>query len=286
MKILFCLFLASTFVFAAKPAPKEIWTIGEGLQNPESAYYDAASGILFVSNVAGVPNQKDGIGWISQVTPEGKMLNANWVTGLHAPKGMRSHKGTLWVADIDRVLGIDIKTGKIQTAIEVLGASFLNDVAVDNKGRVYVSDTVATKIYRIENSQVSVFAEGEAMEAPNGLLVKGNSLLVAGWGIITDPATFGTTVPGRLFTLDLDSKEKKLVTAKPFANLDGLEEFGKGYLCSDWAKGEVYFLHSNGKASLLLKGFKGAADIGIVPQKKFLIVPRMGEHKLSAYQLR
>ena len=56
---------------------------------------------------------KDGDGWISKLTLDGKMAKNKWVTGLNAPKGLRSHDGTLWISDIDRVVAVDIESGKV-----------------------------------------------------------------------------------------------------------------------------------------------------------------------------
>src|SRR3712207_6954360 len=61
--------------------------------------------------------------------------SANWVTGPNAPKGMRAHKGVLWVSDIDQIISIDIATGKITRRLKVSGARFLNDVAIDSIDR-------------------------------------------------------------------------------------------------------------------------------------------------------
>ena len=99
---------------------------------PGSAYFDAASGFVFVSNIgSGGPTGKDGDGYLSKLTPDGKVAAAKWITGLNAPKGIRSSGGRLWVSDIDQLVGIDIQQGKIAERVAVPGAEFLNDVACD-----------------------------------------------------------------------------------------------------------------------------------------------------------
>ena len=83
-----------------------------------------------------------------------------------------------------------------------------------------------------------MFAEGEDLEYPNGLLVEGDSLVVGGWG--KPEADFTTKVPGRLFKLDLKTKKKTLITPEPTANIDGLESDGKGgYIVSDYLAGKI-----------------------------------------------
>src|SRR5262249_14586939 len=202
------------------------WAVSEGINTPESVYVDTDSGFIFVSNINGMPDQRDGNGYISKLSADGKMITAQWVTGFNAPKGLRSYKGTLWTADLDEVIGIDIASGKISSRTKLDGAKFLNDVACGADGTVYVSDTVASRIYAVKDGKGSVFAEGDDIEYPNGLLVEGDKLVVAGWG--KPEADFTTKVPGRLFSLDLKTKKKTLITPEPFGNTDGIESDGQG----------------------------------------------------------
>src|SRR5881397_650410 len=97
----------------AAPADNAKWAVTEGIAAPESVYVDTDSGFIFVSNINGMPDARDGNGYISKLSSDGKMVTAQWVTGLNAPKGLRSYKGTLWNADLDEVIGIDITSGKI-----------------------------------------------------------------------------------------------------------------------------------------------------------------------------
>jgi sugar lactone lactonase YvrE len=202
------------------------WTVADGVETPESAYVDTASGSIFVSMVAGEPGARDGNGRIMKLAPDGTVVAAAWVTGLNAPKGLRSHDGTLWTADIDEVVAIDIAEGRVVSKLKIDGAQFLNDVAVADDGTVYVSDMLASRIYAVKDGSATIFAEGDDIEYPNGLLVEGNRLIVGGWG--KPEPDFSTKVPGHLFALDLTSKQKTLITPMPLGNLDGVESDGRG----------------------------------------------------------
>src|SRR5688572_23686817 len=70
---------------AAKPAAAELWAVTEGIQTPESAYVDPATGDVYASNVVGAPDGKDGMGHISKISADGKTVNAMWIAGLNAP---------------------------------------------------------------------------------------------------------------------------------------------------------------------------------------------------------
>jgi sugar lactone lactonase YvrE len=123
------------------PTLNPLWNLTSGFQAPESAYYDAASKAIFVSSINGQILERDGNGYISRLTPDGEVVNAKWVTGLNAPKGLRSSGGTLWVSDIDEVVAVDISSGKITQRVKIDGAQFLNDLATGPDGTVYVSDS-------------------------------------------------------------------------------------------------------------------------------------------------
>src|SRR5215813_13068667 len=96
------------FAQAEGPTLQPLWTLTGDFASPESAYYHAASNSIFVSSINGQILEKDGNGYISRLSPDGKMVSAKWVAGLNAPKGIRSVGNTLWVTDIDEVVSIDI----------------------------------------------------------------------------------------------------------------------------------------------------------------------------------
>ncbi len=263
------------------------WELTEGVKAPESAYLDPDSGFLFLSQIGdGGGLGKDGDGWISKLTVHGKVVKAKWATGLNAPKGLRSANGVLWVADIDRLIGFDIKTGTQKAAHQIQGAKFLNDVAAGPDGSIYVSDMLASAIYRLKDGKISVLAGGARIESPNGLLVDGNRLLIAAWGLdIQD--NFTTKTPGRLLSLDLSTKKVTPITPTPTGNLDGLELDGHGgYVVTDWIAAKLFHISKNGKIKLIASFPKGAADHAYLPKRRLLILPQMRENKVTAYDLR
>jgi sugar lactone lactonase YvrE len=260
------------------------WMVTEGIETPESVYVDAASGFIFASQIAGAPDGRDGNGRIVKLGGDGEVVSATWVTGLNAPKGLRSHNGTLWTADLDEVIGIDIASGSITSRTRIDGALFLNDVAVGPDGTVYVSDMMANRIHAVRDGKAAVFAEGEQLEWPNGLLVDGNRLIVGGWG--KPKPDFSTDVPGRLFALDLQTKQKTPITPKPFANIDGVEIDGRGgYVVSDYLAGKVMQVSATGEVRDVRQFKPGAADIAFVAAGNVLIVPHMNENTVAAYDL-
>lgn len=265
---------------------KAVWSVTEGLQAPESAYFDSVSGHLYLSQIgAGGGKAKDGDGWISKLTTDGKMVSNKWVTGFNAPKGLRSHGNTLYVSDIDRIVAVDIQKGEIVKEIPIKEALFLNDLATGPDGTVYVSDMAASIIYQYKNEQVSVFAEGAELENPNGLLVDGDSLVIGGWGTGFNKEDFSTTGLGRLQKIHLITKKVTPVTPEPTGHLDGIEADGKGgYIVTDWKNGKLFRINKKGKARLLMSFPQGAADHAYLVNKGWIILPEMMEGKLTAFE--
>jgi sugar lactone lactonase YvrE len=276
---------AGLLIGSVAVAQEIVWTL-EGLEAPESAYFDEARNVLYVSNVSGEPTVKDGNGFISRVSLTGEMLEAQWVSGLDAPKGLVSDGVTLYVSDIDRLVAIDIASGNVSGTWQAEGAIFLNDTAIDAGGRVYVSDMIAQKIHVLANGTLSVLAEGDALQHPNGLNMLEGKLLVAPWGVGLQP-DFTTTTGGHLITVDLESGAvAPLGSGAPVGNLDGLEPDGKGnWIVSDWIAGAVYRIANDGTRELLLDLDMGSADLEYIPDQSLLIVPMMLNNTLVAYRI-
>ena len=277
---------------AAAPAPAAAvakpltagWTATTGIMTPESAYYDAASGFIFSSQINGAPDAKDGNGSIAKLDGDGTVVKADFVSGLNAPKGLRVCNGTLWAADLGEVLAIDVATGAIKSRVAIPESMFLNDVAC--AGDVaYVTDMMGNKIFKVENNAATVAAAGAELEFPNGLLVDGNRLIVGGWGS-APKADFTNDVKGHLYSYDLATKKKTLITPKPTANIDGLESDGKGgYLVTDYIAGTLMHISANGESKVIRTLKPGSADIGYVGDKAIVIVPMMNDNSVIAYDI-
>ena len=132
----------------------EKWESDSLLKVPESVLFDKANQILYVSNIDGTdPWKADGKGSIAKVGLDGKIIAAEWVSGLNAPKGMGIYNGKLYAADLGNIAVIDIASGKIEKNIPIQGATGLNDISIDPNGVIYVTEYLAKKLYKIANEE-------------------------------------------------------------------------------------------------------------------------------------
>ena len=256
-----------------------------GFNNPESVVYDKATNALYVSNVNGSAMDKDGNGTISRVSLEGKIIDANWVTGLNAPKGLAIHADKLYVADIDTLVEIDIPSASITRRYVVTDAKFLNDVTAAKDGSIYVSDMMLDRIHRLKNEQFEIWLETPALEFPNGLLAEGDQLIVGAWGVMTEG--FNTDTPGHLKTVSLKDKTiRSMGDGSSIGNLDGVEEDAHGgYYVTDWMAGKLLHVDTSGKAEVLLSLSQGSADHEFIEGKGMILIPMMKDNKLLAYKV-
>lgn len=263
------IFIALSFTTKAQQLSKPVWE-SQNLSVPESVLYSAAEKKLYVSLIDGAGNVKDGKGGIAILNTNGSVKNANWVEGLNAPKGLASYKKTLFVADITALVSIDIESGKIINKLEIENAVFLNDVTVDNKGVVYVSDTRTNKIYRIKNGRSELYLEN--VTSANGLKWINKNLYVL----------------ANTELWKVDEKKNRSILAKGFEKQgDGLEQLKNGdFIVSCWA-GLIYYVKANGEIKKLqdVQGQMNTADLGYNPKENLLYIPTFNHNNVIAYKL-
>ena len=261
----------------------EAWRVETSLKRPESVIYDQDRKVLYVSNINGKPTEKDGNGYISRISTDGEILREKWVTGLDAPKGMAIDGDFLYVSDIDRVVKISLKTAGIVNEYPAPNARFLNDVAIDNNGFVYVSDSKQHTIYQLSEEQLTVWVDDERISQPNGLYAQDHVLLVAA-------GDASAKKPGRsryLQTIDYQDKTiLPLKDATPIGSVDGIERTRTGeYFLTDFRSGDIFY-HSQAKGAVVIQSLeKGTADIDYDAVNNMLYVPMLKTGKLIAYQV-
>lgn len=248
------------------------WT-ATGLLDPESIALGEDGSFLYVSNVDGDAAVKDGKGSISRLGRDGKMLEAAWVEGLHAPKGIALHDGHLYVSDIDALVEIDIASAAIVNRHAVADAQFLNDVAITRDGEVLVSDSSAGRIHVLRDGQITPWLDDPLLARVNGLLPQADRLIAA-------------TMEGRLLAIDWTSKAITPL-AKGLGKADGIGALAEGgFVVSDWP-GRLFHVDTNGRKSILLDVRKQSHTINdLLLDGDALYLPNWEPGTISAYRIK
>jgi hypothetical protein len=256
---------------AQKATVQKLWTTDTILKIPESVLVDDKENCIWVSNIDGASNGKDGKGSISKLSKTGTPINLEWITGLNAPKGMAKFKQELYVADLTELVVIDIKKATIIKRVPIEGSVFLNDVTVNSKGAVFVSDSRTGKVHRYENNTTTI--EVEKLQGPNGLLSIEDQLL------ILDRGSLLSVTPGGAISKIMDGMDP---------STDGIERVAPNqYLVSCW-NGIVYYVVAGAQKITLFDTRSekiNSADIGYDAKKKIIYVPTFLKNNVVAYQL-
>ena len=254
---------------------EQVWATDTLLKTPESVIYDKAREVIYASNVNQNPWEKDGNGFISKISKTGEILDLEWVRGMSGPKGMAIVGNTLYVADLDELVLIDLEGGTINKKLKIDGASGLNDITPGENGKIYISDSNEGKIFQYENGEVSIF-HSDAPGRPNGLLMVEGKLLVA------------FSQASKFVSYDLNTLEKTVIAEQIGAG-DGITPTNESgtYLISDW-NGEITMIsRETGKQSLLntKKEGKNTADIWFIQEENLLLVPTFFDNRVVAYRV-
>lgn len=179
MKKLTMIALLAYATISAQPKPTQRIEFEAPESYPEGVAYDKAANVFYVSSAR--------TGAIGKVDRSGKYSVLYADTGLKSTYGLKVHPDGkrlyACVSDANysklstpdtkkklaRLLILDIKTGKKLSDIDlsklVPGEHFINDVAFDDKGNAYITDSFANAIYKVDSKGIaSVYAKSELFE--------------------------------------------------------------------------------------------------------------------------
>ncbi|TDQ08686.1 SMP-30/gluconolactonase/LRE family protein [Pedobacter metabolipauper] len=265
-KLLFsAVFLLTYSSVFAQHSLEKLWESDSvTIKSPESVLFDAGSNSLYVSSM--------GSGSVVQLDLNGKVIKSDWVTGLRSNMGSGLSDGLFYTAEGSGVAVIDAAKSTIIKRIPVEGAGMLNDLTIDAKGIIYVSDTRNGKVYRVEGGKSSLYLEN--MPGANGLLSIGTDLFVVGSSSVHK----------------VNANKEVTKIAEGFENgLDGIVMAAKNEFILSNFRGILYYLNADGTKQLLLDTREKrimANDISYNPKTKTLYVPSFGTHRIIAYKVK
>jgi sugar lactone lactonase YvrE len=257
---------------------ERVWETEAAFEFPETVVHDPASGALFVSNYdAYDPSRGRGAQSIARLATDGTIDGLNWATGLNNPTGLAVGDGRLYVVERSGLALVDLASGEVVERVPVPRPAFLNDVAVDEAGNVYLSDSGAGIVYRLVDGEMTPWLRGPEVVQPNGLAVRSGELL------------FGNNGDSRIKAADLDTGEIRTVARVGPGTIDGIEVGPGDDLLVSIAEGKLYRLSAAGEITRLLDTSTvgvWSANFAYLPGAELVVVPTFADDRVVAYRLR
>jgi len=269
---------------AAGTAAAKPWFVREGFVAPEAVRYDPDQDVYFVANWgAGSASATDDNGYISRMKPDGQIESMRFIAGgangvvLHAPRGMYIVGDTLWVADADAVRGFHRKTGAKLANVDFSGLDrgFLNDVAADATGTVYVTDTGRNKLYKVTGGPTVVVADS-ALGAPNGITwdAANNRFIIVPFG---GHKGIRAWAPGATTLTDIGMSTG--------ARYDGVEVLSGGRILVASQADTSLHIFSGNSGRAILRTLGPPADLAVDTKRNRVAVPVVARNHVEIWEL-
>ena len=244
-----------------------------GMDKPASFIVDPATGMYYVSNVAGSPRAKDNTAFIAKIDPSGKLIDRHFIRSrlngiaLNAPRGLAISGDDLYVVDIDVVRRFDKNSGRLSGVIDLkfLGAKHLHGLALDPEGHLFVSDTAGDTIFKIDpakNYQVTILVRGQGLH-PKGMVYERphQRLLVT------------VEKGGKIIAVDMRGGILTVYQGA-FKGLDGIDLDRQGnIIVSDYTAGEVYRIKKYSAVEVLREHMVTPAGLSFDGRNNRVLVP-------------
>jgi hypothetical protein len=272
---------AATSATAIKP-----WFVRDGFVAPEAVRYDPDQDVYFVGNWGrGPASDTDNNGYISRMKPDGQIETLKFIAGgtnhvvLHAPRGMYIVGDTLWVADADAVRGFNRHTGDKVANYDFSGfdRGFLNDVAADATGTVYVTDTGRNKLYKVQGQGgPTVVLADSVLGAPNGITwdAANNRFIIVPFGGYKGIRAW---VPGTTTLTDAGMSTG--------AKYDGVEVLSGGRVLVASQADTSLHLFSGTSGHAIIHTLGPPADIAVDTKRNRVAVPVVAMNHVEIYEL-
>ena len=264
--------------------------------NPESVIAD--DDFLYITDIGPRlnPIDKDGDGKIWRVTKEGKFVDSTFFKAkLNSPKGTAIHNNRLYIADIDRVVVFDTKSGAFvkEINLEKIGVKLVNDLCIKDGKELYATCTILGKVLRIpidDESGIS-FLNIPEIKGANGISYNNqcNCLAVVGLGSFDASRGAGEIYIVSLYGAKPDSKKIKGIAGF----FDGVEWLDSSHIMvDDWVslyeqKGTVRILNLKTMEykKINLSPIGGSADFYLDREKKQVIIPATLQGRIIRIEL-
>ena len=241
-----------------------------GVKSPESIAFDAQNNRFLVSGTA---SKK-----IYSMDIKGK-VRTFMKKGFKAPKGILVSGPYLYVADQTVLHTVDIPNSKIISSFPLEGAVGLNDIAMDDKGNLYITDLEGSAIFIVEPTTRKMIRLTETLiDSPNGIVFDAprHQMLIVSF-----------TKQSPVLSLDTETMKVTKFMDTFFSNLDGIAIDGRGKIYfSSWQEQAVYVIpQEQNRVEIFQSDLTSPADIYYHHPTNELMVPLFELNKIKKFKL-
>lgn len=237
------------------------WIRDGGLLNIESIIYDEINQVFYATN--GLNYEPGTNGFISKISENGNLQELKWIENLNRPTGLAIQDSLLYVADVNSLVVINTRNGKIvEKFLEPIANSGLNDVAISENGKVYVSASFVHAIFRLNNGKLELWSQDEQkLEWANGLIAHDQQIIVAGLS---------------LSAISIDSKKiTQIELSSPIKDFDGIVPDGLGgYFLTTVENSGLFHLNEQHNVTKLLEDDVYFGDLAFNSDRNEIYIPR------------
>ena len=293
-------------IFADAPASslRLKWVV-PGFDDPECAVLDTTSAEIYLTNQAAAGGiGATGQGHVTRLSLEGEVIERRWIDGLRNPMGLILRGDRLYVLDLNRIVVVDVKTGRQVEAYDAEDATYLDGVTInESTGDIFASDFMTSTIWRLRGGRLEMWLADPRLDHPDGMVAEADRLVVGAhglWAGVRDSVgETGDDRKGHLLAVDYATKAiTDIGNATPIAHHDGLISDGRnGYITSDFVHNCLLHVDRTGSVRPICRfqplpnaqspGYpptRGPADIRYYPEQRLLLVPFVLSGEVAAFE--
>jgi len=258
---------------------EKIWVSPILFAIPETACYDRIHDCVYISNYDGYrPSGGRNLQSISRLDLSQNKIDEVWLKGLNNPMGMAIDGQTLWIVELNAL--VQVKTHDTEPIVRHIykKALGLNDIAVDDKGNIFVSDFQASQIFQVSQDRGSLqeWLDSDQIVRPNGIEIVNGQLIV------------GCNGDSSVKSIDLETKKIKQIARFSEGLIDGIETDGHGHIWISHNQGRLYRITAEGVITKMLDSTNKGIPIAnflIIPHKNLIVVPTFIDNRILIYRL-
>lgn len=238
--------------------------------NPESVTFDKDNEVIYISNTEDSVTDNESTGYICKASLYGEIIDTLKITNLVSPKGMAVKDGILYISDVNKIIKYNTEKEWVEKCYDIPEAQSLKDIEISNSGIVYISDSKADKVYKIEADSVNIFCADSLCKNIKALCLDNDELIGGAQNQIIKFKDSGKAIP----------------IAKLKFTPEALKSDGRGnYLISD-IYGGIYAVGKDTTEMLVEKHKKiNCGDFEYNTEQNLLFLPTITDNSLEIYEL-